>query len=464
MNQRLDRFGSSLITPFKGAIDHSIHYAEYLAHIDPIRKFLPYQEVCFNPYPLVMPQQLTARLERLSERLLRSLTFVATSYVDNKSMQTKMPIPERLMHFLTLARGTPYHMGTVRPDLLFGKHGEVKVCEINARFPLNGMALSQWVNHGAEKASYLSWNGYQPIKASRDICAAMLARFCIDQPVVRVASSEGGGESRFFLSEFQKLGGTCYHARPEELNVDDASITLNNRPVNDFILEIDREELLQFNDDVIKRIIRNSNHINDIRTLILIHDKRILSLLSDHDIMRPHLSPFEHNELISGLLANADLHNEKGMQQVLTNKNNWVLKKCSGGRGIDMHIGKSVCQTQWEDIIKNDQSDYTAQEYLEPSKFPIAHKAFANRITTPSNQCNPRKTTAMNIVGSLPCFDGTSFGPGMFRASQLDCVNIGDGRGQAIFLASVQHDQPPPLKNANGNSSFDIFQAIDDTF
>src|SRR5205823_6187212 len=72
----------------------------------------------------------------------------------------------------------------------------------------------------------------------------------------------------------------------EWFTITPASLTLERDP--HVVLELDRIELLDLAPDVLDRIIRNGSR-NDVRTLILVHDKRLLSVLCDPAIMRDYV-------------------------------------------------------------------------------------------------------------------------------------------------------------------------------
>lgn len=409
-----------------GHDEFSNHQREFLSCMGPIKRFLPYEDVCFNPYPVVVPAMLSQQLQQLAELLIKSLGFIATHYIDSHQMRSKMPLPKRFFPLLEAAKAQPYKMGTIRPDIIFGDAGSIKVCEVNARFPLNGMTISQQLNTATQGASYLSWEGYNPYEQSQAICSRILSRFPLDQTLVRVSKSEVGGESQYFLNEFNNLDGKYLQAQPEQLILDAGSVNFDNLSVNNFVLEIDREELFNFDQETITHIIKSCNYINDVRTLILIHDKRVLSLVNDPDIMRPFLKDDEHAFVQSYLLQGRELSDPAELSQVSSNKEQWVLKRKSGGRGIDLLVGATASHGQWGHVINELRDDFTAQEYVPALSIPITH--FPDEAVIKK----------MYLVGSLPCFDAEQFGVGVFRASEHPCVNIGNGDGRAIFLASVE--------------------------
>lgn len=431
------------------------HRADYLAQLQPFTRFLPYQAECYNPYPLVLERTLYQELHEFANTLMLAIGAIAENYLQDQGMQNAMPLSEAMRRFLVLSNAVPYRPGTMRPDLLFGASGEVKVCEINARFPLNGMAMSQWLVDAAMQSPFLDWQHYEPVTALSDIQPTILARFSTDTPLVRVASSETGSESLYFLETFRRKGGTVLHVRPEELQLQDNQVVVNDGnsavPARQFILEIDREELRLFSDDVISHIVQHCNYINDVRTLILVHDKRILSVLANRQIMSAYLSHQQLALLNRFLTQSLDLSDDQNLQEVLDNRERWVIKKISGGRGVDLYVGQQCEAEFWRDILTRQRNDFMAQQFVPPGAVSM--------VALGEEQA---ETKNMHFVGALPCFDGECFGLGMFRASEKLCVNIGDGKGHSILLPSAVsrsaepgnlHSSIPDLDSSGINSS-----------
>lgn len=198
-------------------MDFERHKASFLAHLASFNEYLPYEDICYNPYPLVVAQSLYRDMMQLSEVLMKALRAVADNYLHDADMQSTMPLDHNLQQFLVMSSNTHFLAGTMRPDLLFGKAGEIKLCEINARFPLNGMTMSQWLNNAAYESDYLVWERYHPVSDLTNIKQSILKRFNSNKALVRVATSEKGGESRYFLQHFSRSGAQVLHAQPEEL-------------------------------------------------------------------------------------------------------------------------------------------------------------------------------------------------------------------------------------------------------
>ncbi|MEJ2043440.1 MAG: hypothetical protein P8X74_02735 [Reinekea sp.] len=403
----------------------------YLSNLGVFKDFLPYQASCYNPYPFVLSHQLANELMSMASVLIKGVTAIVEHYLCDQQMQRLMPLPAHLLTYLHLAQGVPYRSGSMRPDLLFGESGIVKLCEINARFPLNGMTMSQWLADAAAKSSYFNERAYHPAASLNQIQSQILARFERNKPLVRVATSEKGGESQYFLSLFAQSGAGTINVHPGELCYQDGAIRYQGRAVEQFLLEIDREDLCLFKSAVIEAIITQSNYINDVRTLILVHDKRILSLLANAELMSRYLTEKEWAGLNRFLPQSLDLTDDNVFRQILDSQNQWVIKKSSGGRGVDLYIGQQCSAEFWQRTLREKRYSYMAQSFVPPGKFPIS--LLQNGVF---------KTQFMHVVGAMPCFDSVCYGPGMFRASQELCVNVGDGSGHTIFLTSAIADKP----------------------
>ena len=85
--------------------------------------------------------------------------------------------------------------------------------------------------------------------------------------------------------------------KPQELRCENGKIIYQDRVLDQFIFEMDREELRKFEPEVLRQLVLQAKYFNDIRTLILVHDKRILAVLWDEDIMRDYLSAEEYDLL-----------------------------------------------------------------------------------------------------------------------------------------------------------------------
>lgn len=375
----------------------------------------------FSPVPVAVNRSEIVRMEKLCQVLNKALTNVVNAYFTDERIRTIYNFDECLNNILSIANARPYEVGMYRPDFLQAEDGSIKICEIGARYPINGWMLSYYLNIIAEDSGLPL---LETVPHQRDFIHAIFSRFNRSEPIVLVHEKEKGTEVFYLLNEFSKQGLDYVSANPSQLKCQNGSIMLAGKPVDQFILEMDREELRNFDLEVLKLIINKGNYFNDVRTLILVHDKRILAVLYSEEIMRNYLSEEEYLFLQSFLIPTYALHAPEKRNEISNSHLNWVLKRNSGGRGIDMYV-KSDCEARiWSDIIDKQWPEYMIQEYVPQRVFKYGSGA---------------EKSLINLVGMLLCYNNRSFGPGLFRGSAESVVNVHQGRGvifPVMMLAS----------------------------
>ena len=375
----------------------------------------------FSPVPVAVDRSEVERMEKLCKVLNIALTSVVNAYFEDERIRAIYNLDEHLNRILQMAKAMPYKVGMYRPDFLQAEDGGVKICEIGARYPINGWMISYYLNQITEDSKLNAAPLLEAVPAQRDFVDAIFDRFNSNEPIVLVHEKEKGTEVFYLFNEFSKLGLNYVSASPEQLSCQDGVVMLNGKPVSQFILEMDREELHNFDPEVLELIIRQGNYFNDVRTLILVHDKRILAVLYNEQLMADYLSYEEYQFLRTFLIPTYDLHTSERREEVMHSQLNWVLKRNSGGRGIDMYV-KSDCKAPfWTALIEKQWPDYMVQQYVPQRWFKYGEGS---------------EETQINLVGMLLCYNNRSFGPGLFRGSAESVVNVHQGRG-VIFPAMV---------------------------
>jgi hypothetical protein len=375
----------------------------------------------FSPVPVAVNHEEMPRMAKLCRILNKALTSVVNAYYNDERIQAIYNFDKDLNDILNIARLQPYEVGMYRPDFLQAEDGGIKICEIGARYPINGWMISYFLNMITENSQINPVPLLASVPDQRDFVDAIFNRFNNAGPIVLVHDKEKGTEVFYLLNEFNKQGLNYISATPAQLTSQNGQVLLQGKPVNQFILEMDREELRAFDPEVLKLIISKGNYFNDVRTLIMVHDKRVLAVLYNREIMADYLSGDEAQFLQSFLIPTYALHESQKRAEVSHGPTNWVLKRNSGGRGIDMYV-KSECDASvWTDVIASQWPDYMVQQYVPQRWF---------------KHNNGLDETLINLVGMLLCYNDRSFGPGLFRGSAESVVNVHQGRG-VIFPAMV---------------------------
>lgn len=372
----------------------------------------------FSPIPVAVTRKEIARMDKLCQILNKALTGVVNAYFEDERIRAIYNFDEGLNDILRMAQAQPYQIGMYRPDFLQAEDGSIKICEIGARYPINGWMISYYLNVITEDSSLPR---LAAVPDQQGFIDTIFGRFNPNEPIVLLHEKEKGTEVFYLLDEFSKQGLDYISASPAQLSCQNGEVMLHGKPVGQFILEMDREELRNFDPEVLKLIITKGNYFNDVRTLILVHDKRILAALYNDGIMKNYLPEEEYIFLRSFLIPTYALHTSEKREEVSNSALNWVLKRNSGGRGIDMYV-KSDCETAfWTDVIAKQWPAYMVQQYVPQRWFKYGSGS---------------EKTLINLVGMLLCYNNRSFGPGLFRGSAESVVNVHQGRG-IIFPAML---------------------------
>lgn len=371
----------------------------------------------YSCVPLAMHAQQVSRLEKMVVVLNRALRQVVANYFHDERIRAIYGLDMFLESVLKMADGLPYHIGACRPDFLQTESGGLKICEIGARFPLNGWMISHYFNDMESKLQTYPDHEIKPVPELDGITTHITRFFDVEKPVTLLLDHEQGSEIHWFLEDAAHLGLQAYTLKPQALQLRGETIYADGKPMCQFILEMDREELRKFDPHVLRKLIETATYFNDVRTLILVHDKRVLSVLYDENIMLDYLSARDYDFLRPFLIPSFSLRDARIRKKITTDDVNWVLKQSSGGRGVGMYI-RNECEVDlWKETVEDEWPSYMVQEYIPQRLYHIENRP-------------------IQIVGMLLCFNDTFFGPGIYRGSHHSVVNVHQGRG-VIFPPSV---------------------------
>jgi len=357
---------------------------------------------------MVSPAYLT-RLDRLNQLLDKALRAVVEHYFDDPRIRSVYALPEPMEAILRLARGRPYRVGWYRPDLVHDIDGKPKVCEIGARYPLNGWMVS---DRAAEAlAPHVAATGTGKV-TGRGFIDALCGRYCAGETVAMLHAGEAGTEI-FLLAEVLRARGVGFlSVFPTEIELHDGGLRAAGRTVDHVILEMDRSELPLFPDGVLLHLIETGCYFNDVRTLILVHDKRVLAVLWDDAIRQSLLPADEAQELRTFLIPSWTIADADGCDALLARGEDMIAKRSSGGRGIDALVRHECGEATWRARVERDWSKDVYQHYLPQRDFGA-----------PGDAC------AIHLVGLQLCHNATSYGPGVFRGSNESVINLHGDRG-----------------------------------
>lgn len=365
-----------------------------------------------------LPLGYDNEMNRLCSILNYACKAIVQHYFRDERIRNYYQLDKDLEALLKKSSSATYNQGFYRPDFLYDTNNQAKICEIGARYPLNGWMISYYLKLINDEISETKDGLTFKDPDLKNLIDDLYYQFAPNKKLALVHDDEKGTEIFYLQKELAKLGVELISVKPQDLTVSNNSIYVNGEPVSQFILEMDREELKKIKPDVLDKLIEQNCYFNDIRTLILIHDKRVLAVMYDADIMHDYLSEEDYDFLKQYLIPSYVIVDPAGCDAFIENDQNLILKLNSGGRGIGAYVKTDCTAQEWDTIIRENWNKYLIQHFVEQKEFKDLE--------------NNRQ---IHLVGMLLCKDDKNYGSGLFRGSDESVVNVHQGRALIYQLA-----------------------------
>lgn len=365
-----------------------------------------------------LPLGYDNEMNRLCSILNYACKAIVQHYFEDERIRNYYQLDKDLEALLKKSNNAIYNQGFYRPDFLYDTNNQAKICEIGARYPLNGWMISYYLKLINDEISETKDGLTFKDPDLKNLIDDLYYQFAPNKKLALVHDDEKGTEIFYLQKELAKLGVELISVKPQDLTVSNNSIYVNGEPVSQFILEMDREELKKIKPDVLDKLIEQNCYFNDIRTLILIHDKRVLAVMYDADIMHDYLSEEDYDFLKQYLIPSYVIVDPAGCDAFIENDQNLILKLNSGGRGIGAYVKTDCTAQEWDTIIRENWNKYLIQHFVEQKEFKDLE--------------NNRQ---IHLVGMLLCKDDKNYGSGLFRGSDESVVNVHQGRALIYQLA-----------------------------
>lgn len=385
-----------------------------------LQQFLGELPYSVSNLPVLIQENDFNELQRLTEILNRAFLRIVQHYFSDERIRNIYQLDKELEAILKLAAAYPYQVGMYRPDFVVDSRGQKKICEIGCRYPFNGWMFSYYVNEIVAKLVPVVNNNWSPVTGLDRFLDEYVQTLDVSQPLFWVHDLEKGTEVNYLFHELKQRNVLVESISSGDLYAIGNNLFVEERPAQQFILEMDREELKRIDVSVLKALIASGKCTNDVRSLILIHDKRVLAVLCNEEIMRDYLSESDYTFLKPFLIRSFIVDTEEKREEIMHSTENWVLKNNSGGRGIGMYVKNDCDPEEWRRVITRKWKNYMVQEYIDQQFFDFFYED---------------KKEQINVVGLLLCKNALCYGPGIFRGSAEKVINMHEGRG--VFLPCV---------------------------
>jgi hypothetical protein len=367
-----------------------------------------YAGAALNPYPWLLTPSEVAEQRRLLDCVRRALCAVVGRYFEDPRLQALLSMRPEVEDLLRAAARRPYRPGAIRPDFLHDADGTIRINEINARFSLNGFLISHLLDAAFREVPYrhrlpVRFDGLPALAA---VPFALREAFGGVRRLLVLKGRECGWDIRLLLESW----AGCRESRPED--------AADVRSAADFlILELHQYELLgRLPRATLLALLDEGRYLNDVRTIFLGHDKRLLAVFTS-DVMRDHL-PAEDVEMLRRHVVPTYVVGQGGdpLRLARERPREWLLKPNLLGKGEGIVMGRSVAPKVWRAALDAAPPDYVLQPYLEQRLYEV-HADVGGEV----------RPVPMKVVGLMLSLHGRSLGPGIYRASQADIVNVSGG-------------------------------------
>jgi hypothetical protein len=368
--------------------------------------------------PLIMSPETAAELRQLGLIMYKAINFMVNNY---KNCLHIIPRTERELEILNICEKFPYRIGTFRTDFIIDSINNIKIIEINAGHPFNGI-----FNSGIFREIALRQAERLNIAGIIDHYAGVF-EYIEDyiggaQQITVFYGEEAAGDRAVYSKLFAASGVPCNLIPIVELpshtnTMDDAFI----------IIELLGHEILTLSNEMIELLAAKGTH-NSILTLLNSGSKKFFRALNHPEFLAAALTADEITIMTKYVtptyIYGAD---DTVWNEAYENKNRFILKHHFLGRSVEVYGGRLTEETVWRRLFDNGSvRDMILQPFIEQRKF---------HGTIGAEQRNDY------VTGTLLFFNDQFFGPGFYR-THISPVSSHRGSFRKIAQLVAERNQP----------------------
>ncbi|KAK0111672.1 hypothetical protein ONS95_002017 [Cadophora gregata] len=444
-----------------------------------------------NPHPALLPKLFIERLELFHEALALALDSIIERWWKDSdaNFPARMPLDpqtEDLLRWVDKGTiegyGRPYkgHQGNLRPDFLIPAEKSChdiprfRICEINARFPISFL---HYVASSYEALAGLGWDTplIAPATDHKKLYDSLFelfdpklpvhfvretSDFPLDSPLFGLMEERTGirprsvvpASLRLIPSSTSPTGFVLYCVwgvdstvgkRPANLKVVDGELL---EEVHQVGLQLYDFELFSLDPEMVRQIAMRS--VNDVRSIFIAHDKRILGIIRQdlydlvhkHQVLTSAQAQMLEERLIPTILpGSAEV---KALLQASSHysatKDTFILKPFRRARGSGIVLGKDLSDSEWDSILKGMQEtriDKFSTQYILQPLLPL------RKVHWFWNE--ERKVQKSRMVGTYFSINGQFKGFGAWRTALAseDVISAATTDITTVFAAIYLGDE-----------------------
>lgn len=352
------------------------------------------EPVDFLYQPLFFTREEIRVFENLLKAFNKIIKKVINKYRNNAKFRTYFAFPELMEELLLVEPGYGVDIPMGRFDIFYQPDGSIKFCELNTdgASAMNEVRVLQDVMFDAKALNVIKKNyklmGFELFYSWVDAIMKNYRLFAEgknkkDRPNIAIMDFEGEG-TIYEFKEFQKCfiqaGYQTVICDPRDFNYTNGKLYYND-------IEID----LIYRRATTGRLIEEGKSITDfikaykdgavcvVGGLVsqIIHNKVFFAILHDKNKVN-FLTEQEHDFIKRYIPCTAVLSDigPKVMNNLLKNKNKYILKPFDRFAGKGVYVGRDYSNHKWQDIVERVRyKDYLLQEFIEiPGREMITEK------------------------------------------------------------------------------------------
>ena len=162
------------------------------------------------------------------------ITKIVQNYFQDDRIRELYNLDLEFEKILKLAEHVPYKIGMYRPDFIFEKNGNEKICEIGCRYPTNGWMVSYYVQHIYEELTQNKKTN-KSIYQKESFITKVTENFQKDSTIFCLHEKEKGTEVFLFFEELKKLGFSVALVSPNQLELLNGQLEVEGEIARQFI-------------------------------------------------------------------------------------------------------------------------------------------------------------------------------------------------------------------------------------
>ncbi|KAL3419063.1 taurine catabolism dioxygenase [Phlyctema vagabunda] len=477
---------------------HTIEDSQYIQELEQFRASLLKScqewpdglDILGSPLPVLVPEHFLANTKRLSDILGRAITSIVERWwIDSKAnFPGRMPISpqqEAVLRWMDgpgkiLVKPFSVRQGVWRPDFLLSdmnheRGGRPQICEINARFCLNGFFVTAFA-HEALQEKAAAFPTLKPAAEPENMYTAYKNLVNADKPIYLLKAAEKGIDIHLYAPYMRnRYGMIVRFIKPGELRLIqnanfssdcklcctvDASesnseseaglqgrfVTATGEVVEEIhqvILELHQSELEGLGHDILQALAPVC--INDLRSIFLVHDKRMLgmvlqeipSLVDEHHILTAEEAEILRLGIVPTILpGSTELRDLIGdIQKEPDTRDQYLLKPIGSGKGDGIIFGGDTSKDDFTDSLERLSNEsakgqlYVVQRVISQARYHVVIPEENNKSAVLFN----------HFVGTFMMIDGRYLGLGLWRTSKDRICAVSSGGTWMVSFQSAIH-------------------------